>query len=91
MPHVYILHFDRKVANHAGHYCGWTPNGTEQRLELHRKGQGSRLCEVAVERGIKLSLANEWAFNGWKEAREYERKLKREKHLDRHCPVCGGH
>ena len=90
MPHVYLLHFDKKIADHAGHYCGSTPNGTAERLALHLKGQGSRLCEVAVERGCQITLANEWEYDNWHEARVYERRLKNEKHLARHCPICQG-
>ncbi|KKN45087.1 hypothetical protein LCGC14_0686690 [marine sediment metagenome] len=41
---VYLLHFDEKL-KHAQHYCGWTPNGIDQRLTSHLKGTGAKLVK----------------------------------------------
>jgi len=93
MPHVYLLHFDKKVSNHAGHYIGWTPNGTEERLKTHLSGQGAKLVKEAIRVGCQVMVAMEWEHKDWKEAREHERQLKRQKNGPRFCPVCknGGH
>ncbi len=79
---IYLLHLDRKVADHAGHYLGWSRD-LDQRLAAHRKGTGARLMEVCAERGINFTLARTW--NG---DRHLERKLKRRKAAPRLCPIC---
>lgn len=81
---VYLLHFDRPISpNHScRHYLGWTMN-LPKRLEAHRKGQGARLCEVAMERGIGFDLARVWAGT-----RRLERRLKNRKNGPKLCPIC---
>src|SRR6476661_2336108 len=46
---VYLLHFS-KPYKHARHYLG-SADDVSARLELHRKGQGARLTQVAVDAG----------------------------------------
>lgn len=87
MPAVYLIHFSANY-KHAKHYCGWTPNGVMDRLSLHRKGQGSRLCQVVTDAGIELELARVWKFKTDKEARDKERSLKKSGGLKRVCPIC---
>ena len=87
MPSVYLLHIDPPY-QHAKHYVGWTPNGVKDRIKLHQRGQGARLCEVAVGAGRKLILARVWHHADWKSARAHERKLKRNSHVPEQCPIC---
>ena len=78
---VYLIHFDEPY-KHAAHYVGYADD-IEARFELHRKGQGSRLCEVVVEAGIGLQLVRVWPGRD----RHFERKLHgRGKRI--YCPVC---
>lgn len=79
---VYLLHLSTKVADHAGHYCGWTRD-LQARLEEHRAGRGARLLAVCRERGITFELARTWAGS-----RQDERRIKRMKAGPRLCPVC---
>ena len=90
MAHVYLLHFDKKVANHAQHYLGYTPNGVEQRLATHLSGNGAKLVKAAVEDGCQIEVAKVWEHKDWREAREHERQLKRQHNGPRFCPVCHG-
>lgn len=78
---VYILHFSAPM-HHAKHYVGSTAD-VERRLALHRAGQGARLTQVAVERGIQLLLAT--VLLG---SRHEERALKRRHNAPRYCPLC---
>jgi predicted GIY-YIG superfamily endonuclease len=80
---VYLLHFDRPL-HHAQHYMGWTTN-LEQRLHAHETGNGSRLMEVVSNAGITWRLAKTWEG-----PRALERKLKRQHHGPRLCPICNG-
>ncbi len=88
MPHVYLLHFDQKL-EHAGHYCGWTPNGVEQRLEKHLKGNGAKLVKAVVASGRAVVVAATWKHDDCQEARRQERQMKQTHNLARYCPVCG--
>jgi predicted GIY-YIG superfamily endonuclease len=88
---VYLLHFDRPIPNHTAGYDRWvrhylgTAEDLEVRLDQHRKGNGARLPQVFAERGIGFILARTWEGD-----RELERKLKRQKHSNRLCPICKG-
>lgn len=79
---TYLLHFLAPLA-HAKHYCGWTQN-LEQRIEQHRKGQSSRIMEVLHERNIGFEVAKTWSNT----TRKFERRLKSQGGLSRHCPIC---
>ena len=81
MSCVYLLHFS-KPYKHAKHYLG-SANDLSVRLQQHNAGQGARLTQVVREAGIDLILARTWAGG-----RQYERKLKRQHHGPRLCPIC---
>lgn len=84
MIYVYILHFDRRInPNHpCQHYIGCTID-LDNRIRQHRSGSGSRLCQVAKERGIGFRLAE--VLKG---DRKLERLLKRQRNAPRYCPLC---
>lgn len=81
---VYLLHFSEPFG-HARHYVGYSDN-IEERVALHMKGQGSRLCEVAVNAGITLMWVRTWVGAD----RKFERNLHgRGKAM--YCPICNRH
>ena len=86
---VYLLCFRDKegkpsrIAGHAGHYLGYADD-VDKRVSLHRKGQGARLTQVAVELGMTIEIVRTW-----KGDRNLERKLKNRKNAPKLCPVCG--
>lgn len=81
---IYLLHFDRPVAegHTTQHYLGWARK-VGARVAHHRKGTGARLTQVAVERGIGMEVVREWAGT-----RDDERRLKNRKEGPALCPVC---
>lgn len=79
---VYLLHFTQPLA-HARHYLGWTDD-LVGRLVKHGDGQGARITQVCVERGITWSLARTWDGAD----RTFERHLKKSKMSPRLCPLC---
>jgi len=87
MASVYLLHFKTKL-HHAGHYCGYTPNGVEARVKLHRSGRGAKLTAAVAEAGIEMVIAKTWRFGDNHEARLFERACKDTHQLGRLCPVC---
>ncbi len=84
--YVYLLHFD-KPYRHARHYLGST-NDLDGRLARHREGNGARLIQVVTEAGIGFSLAKLWVFDTEKEARVFERGMKKRKNTPQFCPLC---
>lgn len=82
--YIYLLHFHEPLSeiNNARHYLGFCYN-LENRIEQHRKGQGSRFTQVANERGIKWELVRIWEGG-----RNEERKLKNQRNAPRLCPIC---
>lgn len=83
---VYLIHFDEPLC-HAKHYIGYCDDGRlEERIKEHRAGYGARLLEVLNEKGIGYKVVKTWA----NKTREFERKLKNQKHAGRHCPCCSG-
>lgn len=83
---VYLLHFTQPISpdHTAQHYMGYTDD-LLRRIQEHRAGRGSRLCEVAQERGIGFVLVRTWPGD-----RRRERQLKRRKEGPRLCPLCKG-
>ena len=80
---VYLIHFEHRL-HHAGHYIGYSTN-IEQRLELHRRGQGAKLMKAVAEAKISWQLARVWEG----ETRDFERQLHNWKNSARRiCPVC---
>jgi len=80
---VYILHFSEPI-HHARHYTGYCKK-IGPRLAAHNMGHGARLTQVAVERGISLSLV--YLADG---GRMVERRLKSQHNAPRFCPICNG-
>ena len=78
---VYLIHFNTRLA-HAQHYMGST-DSLKRRLAEHASGNGSRLMQVIGQAGITWQLARTWDGG-----RTMERKLKRQKHGPRLCPIC---
>ena len=88
---VYILHFEKPYWSEARHYVGYTTIGAENRIELHRKGEGSLLVNYAHnKKGINFVVGLIENYASRPLARWRERQLKREGHLARHCKVCHG-
>ena len=88
MKGVYLLHFNRPVApgrHTCQHYIGYADD-ILRRVEEHAKGRGSRLTQVAKERGIGFRVVRVWDNEG----RSFERRLKNRKHGKRLCPYCKG-
>lgn len=79
---VYLLHFDPPY-KHARHYIGYTDN-LIRRLDEHRKGNGARLVQVALDAGHTFRVARIWPDAG----RDIERRIKRCKDADHFCPIC---
>lgn len=81
---VYLLHLTQPF-KHARHYIGYCKDGTlPARLQRHRVGKGAAFLRAAIENGIDFVVARTWDGEG----REFERKLKNQKHSRRHCPCC---
>lgn len=88
MAEVYILHFERPVWGHAMHYCGYTKFTSQQRLQKHANGTGSKLCRYANVQGIDYRIVHIEKFETPRDARRREIKLKREGRLKRYCSIC---
>lgn len=78
---VYLLHFDTPY-HHARHYLGSTDD-LNARLDAHRQGHGARLLAVVKAAGISWQLVRTWEGG-----RDLERRLKRQHHGPRLCPIC---
>lgn len=85
---LYLIHFDHRLQNPNGHgprhYLGFVENGgLDDRIRLHRSGQGSRLLLAVTQAGIQwrvvLTLPGD---------RNTERRLKKHRNLPRYCPIC---
>ena len=81
---VYLLHFAQPIspAHTCQHYLGWALD-LDVRMAAHRAGRGSRLTQVALERGIGFVVAQTWPGD-----RTLERRLKDRKEAPRMCPLC---
>jgi predicted GIY-YIG superfamily endonuclease len=79
---VYIVHLDSKLA-HAQHYIGYAED-VYRRIGEHKKGQGARMLQVCVERGISFQLARVFP----KRNRGFERRLKNRRNSRVLCPIC---
>lgn len=85
MTVIYLIHFGAPLGSEkhkAQHYLGLAQD-IEARLAEHRRGGGARITQVAVERGITLTIVRTWSGG-----RQIERHLKRQHGHPRLCPVC---
>ena len=82
---VDLVHFDRPL-HHARHYLGFVEDcqTVTDRLHRHVSGNGAALTRAAAAAGIAFVLARTWRGK----SRRFERRLKRQKHHPRLCPVC---
>ena len=83
---TYLLHFATRIApgrHTTQHYIG-SCEDLARRIQQHRTGQGSRLCEVALARGITFTVARTWESPD----RSLERKLKNRHNGPGLCPIC---
>ena len=93
---VYLLHFnirpdeviqptrdDARKPFHARHYLGWAENA-QSRIQEHREGTAARLTQHLKSLGITFEVAKIWADA----TRAFERRLKDQGGLSRHCPIC---
>jgi hypothetical protein len=83
---VYLLCFSEPVGTErhsVRHYAGFAESDVDARLAQHRSGRGARLTQVAVERGVKLTLVRVWPEGD----RKFERSLK-DGSLTELCPNC---
>lgn len=78
---IYLIHFAQPV-HHARHYMGFATD-LNTRLNEHRAGRGARLMSVVTELGIGWMVVRTWRGD-----RGYERRLKKEHHGPRLCPIC---
>jgi predicted GIY-YIG superfamily endonuclease len=79
---VYLIHFDTPLA-HARHYLGYADD-ISRRVATHKRGQGARILQVCIERGITFQLVRTWRGRN----RAWERRLKNRKNAKILCPVC---
>lgn len=84
----YLLCFSEPLGNErhqASHYLGYSPDrNLKARIAAHQAGKGARITQVAVERGITLTVTRIWPGEG----RQDERRHKRGAHPGRLCPAC---
>ena len=86
--YLYILHLDKKIADHAQHYVGYTPISIDYRMNKHRTGHGARMLAHAMKIGMDFKVAHVEEFDTAEQARYREKRLKLEKNLKRHCEIC---
>lgn len=84
MKFVYLLHFERPLPlpGSPQHYLGVTKN-VKRRLNDHESGRGSEFSKTAKRLKIRFKFVRVWDGDEL-----FERKLKREGHLSRHCSIC---
>lgn len=81
MGWIYTVCFAATPLAHAGHYTGWATD-VAHRLEMHAKGQVSKLLAAVAAKGIKWELASVVPGD-----RFLERQLKKHS-AARRCPIC---
>jgi hypothetical protein len=80
---IYIIHFEEPYF-HARHYVGFCADGRlDERLDRHRRGDGSRLMLAIETAGVSWTVALTHPGD-----RKFERSLKRAKNTARYCPLC---
>ncbi len=86
--YVYLLHFATPY-KHARHYLG-SSSHLDERLSLHKNGNGARPMEVIGEAGIGWELVRLWESDSREESLALERRLKHRHESPRLCPICRG-
>lgn len=84
--YVYLLCYAKTPYKHAKHYLG-SSCCIDSRLQQHRSGSGARLMQVIHQAGITFELVRLWPCASAEEARQLERKLKKQ-HSPVLCPEC---
>jgi len=83
---IYILHFDEPLC-HARHYVGVAHSSNlHRRLRDHAMGNGARLTEVLLDRGINWQVGGLIETSG--HPRIYEDMIKRGGHTKVYCEIC---
>lgn len=85
-PGVYLLCFSGKVANHAMHYIGASQD-VAWRVKKHRAGNGGRLPQIAIQRGLTLHVTRVW-YMPMGEAWLAEKRIKSWRNHKYLCPKC---
>lgn len=86
--YVYVIHTERKLANHAQHYVGATDN-LLRRLVQHAKGQGACITRAFKEQGIAWRVASVYVMEH-RTQYQCERRIKRQKQYNPFCGMCSG-
>lgn len=84
--YVYLIHFHARF-RHAGHYLGSTSH-LDERLYLHKNGNGARLMEVIGDAGITWEVSRLWECDSREESLALERRLKHWHGSNQFCPLC---
>lgn len=80
---VYLVHYQQPRHHHRHAVCVLqAPAGVVRKLYRHLDTQP--IDPLAREAGIRFVLVRTWGGRG----EAFERKLKRQKHHSRLCPVC---
>lgn len=87
--HVYLIHLEKPLCNHAQHYLGYTAlESVHDRLARHKRGDGAKMLRAANEQGISYQIVRTWSCTSIPEAKSLERRLKNQRNAPRLCPVC---
>lgn len=87
---IYLLHAETPLVKSNGvevqHYLGCCrEDRLLERVKEHQSGRGrSKLTRAFYNKGIALNLVHTWPGGGY----ALEAYLKRNAHLDQHCPIC---
>lgn len=79
---VYLIRLDTKLS-HSQYYIGWCNGDPRDRLDMHRKGLGSKMLAACNEKGISYHIVRTWKNVD----RHFERKLKNYKKAKNFCPL----
>lgn len=83
---VYLICFSEPIGterHRARHYAGFAESDVQARFAAHQAGRGARITQVAISRGVGLTLVRVWPDGD----RKFERKLK-DGSLTELCPNC---
>jgi predicted GIY-YIG superfamily endonuclease len=82
----YIICWAKNKYRHTSHYSGST-NDLDRRIDEHKAGRSNSLVKRATVNGAKLIL---YPFKQLWQARDVEKKIKRNKNNTQYCPLCKG-